>query len=255
MGKNFEISKKLRRAIAAGLTFVLIGAGCGKDDVNLTKGLRGLSTVQTAEEGAEEGTKCQVDEFIKSYLENLGTDMQTEEIALVSASIANDKPAVNKALATILTAELKAVVAEGLGVSESELSNFHVKGLYRDAFWNDVDEYVICFEYDGEPYSFKTAGTSKTWCFYIRAAEQGQIDINSDSESKAAFNTVYKFAIDALSRKAVIDPNARTMTLAPGNAETDKLLGPTYVKTLDGLVTVITDPTRKSATRYGGNAA
>ena len=250
MGKKLKISKKLISTIMAGLTFALIGSGCSKDDVSLTKGLRGLSTVQKD----EDGTECKVDEYIKSYLESLGTDMQTEETALVTANIADDKPAVNKALATILTAELKAVVAEALNVSESELSNFHVEGFYRDAFWNDVDEYGICFEYDGKEYLLKATGKSKTWCFYIRAAKQGQIDINYDSESYATFYDVNDFAFDALSSKAIIDPDALTMQLAPGYEIDDPLLGPTYVKKFDGKVYVKTDLDRRSATE-GGNAA
>ena len=143
MGKKFNISNKWIGPIMAGLTFVLIGSGCSKSNninVGLTKGLRGLSTVQTD----EDGTECKVDEYIKSYLENLGTDMQTEEKALVTASIDDDTPVVNEKFARILTAELKAAVAEALNVSEGELLNFHVEGVNRKAYFDkdSIDEYA-----------------------------------------------------------------------------------------------------------------
>lgn len=259
MDKKLKFSKKLIGTIAAGLTFVLIGSGCSKsnndnnNNVSLTKGLRGLSTVQTD----EDGTECKVDEYIKSYLENLGTDMQTEEKALVTASIDDDKPAVNKAFATILTAELKAVIADALNVSESELLNFHVEGVYRKAYWDKdcIDEYAICFEYGGRKYSFKTIDEFKTWCFYIRAAEQGQIDNYIDSESYATFYDVNDFAFDALSIEAEFDFDALTMKLADGHEINDPLLGKVKVLTYDGKVGGAANAKRRIATRNGGNAA
>lgn len=251
MGKKLKISKKMISTIMAGLTFVLIGSGCGKSNVSLTKRLRGLSTVQAT----EDGTECKVDEYIKSYLESLGTDMQTEEIKFATGSISENTSDVNEALARILTAELKAVVAEALNVSESELLDFQVEGVYRKAFIDKdrIDEYAISFKYDGKKYSFMTTGESKTWCFYIRTAEQGQIDTNpDDSESYAISSDVYDFAGNALSYKAVIDPADVTIKLAPGSEEYDSLLGLQDDKTFAGKIYVKTDWDRRSATRNGG---
>ena len=226
--KNFKINNNITKLLARTAMIVLMApmtVGCGKKDAYLTEKLEMLSQVPATEDGQE----CLVDEYIKSYLSKEDTSMQELEIALQTAYISKDKDGVNECLAKILTAELKAIIAEGLGVKEGELENFRVIGVQEepgllDAEVDHLDVYAVTFDYQGNNYTLEAAnGMAQNICFNIRAAMKGQVDLSTDSST--SFEIVYQKAKEFMAATGKTNDKASIIKLTPAYCDKERLFG------------------------------
>lgn len=208
MLKNLNITQNARRLMAISMVAVSLTAlpGCGSiDNSNLTTRVVALS---------EADSSILADDYIKAICNREDTSIKDLERGFEDAYLAGKNGDCNDYLERIITIELKALTAEGLGIDESDMEDFKVTGhylvpgLFDDR--NKEESYGVYFKYRGHEYNIKANDNEAIdACFCARAALQNQLSLTNIG----SYDKAYALCKNLLTRKFVFKEKTITRDL------------------------------------------